>query len=92
MDINNDGVIDERDKTMLPPTNLVNEAHKRGLFVHPFTFRNEASFLASDFNGNPSNEYLFFLKLGVDGVFTDFSDTFSSSLHLFDIHNTYKHP
>ena len=28
-----------------------------GLFVHAYTFRNEADLLALDYNGNPKNEY-----------------------------------
>ena len=43
--------------------------------VHPFTFRNEAKRLASDFNGDPVAEYRLFFQLGVDGVFSDFTDT-----------------
>jgi glycerophosphoryl diester phosphodiesterase len=56
-------------------TSLVADAHKLGLFVHVFTFRNEKKYLAADYRGDPSVEYLKFFRLGVDGVFTDFTHT-----------------
>jgi glycerophosphoryl diester phosphodiesterase len=56
-------------------TSLVADAHKLGLFVHVFTFRNEKKYLAADYRGDPSLEYLKFFRLGVDGVFTDFTHT-----------------
>jgi glycerophosphoryl diester phosphodiesterase len=74
-DVNKDGVVDERDRTMLPATSVLKDAHAAGLVVHPFTFRNEAKRLASDFNGDPVAEYRLFFQLGVDGVFSDFTDT-----------------
>jgi len=74
-DVNKDGVVDERDRTMLPATAVLKDAHAAGLVVHPFTFRNEAKRLASDFNGDPVAEYRLFFQLGVDGVFSDFTDT-----------------
>ncbi|CAM5769972.1 hypothetical protein LMIY3S_03016 [Labrys miyagiensis] len=57
------------------PTSLVADAHKAGLFVHVFTFRNEPKYLAASYKGDPTQEYLTFFRLGVDGVFTDFSNT-----------------
>ena len=74
-DLNGDGKIDERDRVMLPPTAVVKNAHAAGLFVHAYTFRNEAKRLASDFKGDPKAEYKLFFNLGVDGVFSDFTDT-----------------
>ena len=50
-------------------------AHKLGLFVHVFTFRNEKKYLAADYRGDPGLEYLKFFRLGVDGVFSDFTHT-----------------
>jgi glycerophosphoryl diester phosphodiesterase len=61
--------------TTQPPTTLIADAHKAGLFVHIFTFRNESKYLANDYAGDPVAEYLKFFRLGVDGVFTDFSST-----------------
>jgi len=67
--------VDLRDATTQPPTSLVSKAHKRGLFVHVFTFRNEKRRLASSYHGDPQAEYLQFFRLGVDGVFSEFPDT-----------------
>jgi len=61
--------------TTQAPSTLIADAHKAGLFVHLFTFRNESRYLANDYDGNPIAEYLKFFRLGVDGVFTDFSST-----------------
>ncbi len=74
-DTSGDGLHDERDRKLLAPTDIVANAHKLGLVVHPYTFRNEQKRLASDYLGNPVNEYLKFYELGVDGVFADFADT-----------------
>ena len=70
------------------PTNVVRDAHRVGLLVHPFTFRPENNFLASDFRqGDPASpQYLrargdqpaelkLFYELGVDGLFADNPDT-----------------
>ena len=75
VDTSGDGVVDERDRKLLPPSDVVANAHALGLVVHPFTFRNEQRRLASDFKGNPVDEFLAFYELGVDGVFADFADT-----------------
>jgi glycerophosphoryl diester phosphodiesterase len=74
-DQNGDGKIDEQDRTMLPPSTLVADAHAAGLFVHTWTFRNEARRLASTYRGDPVAEMRAFFALGVDGLFTDFPDT-----------------
>jgi glycerophosphoryl diester phosphodiesterase len=68
---------------LLAPTPLVRLAHQAGLLVAPYTFRNENSFLPTDFRRgtNPADygdafaEYELFYALGVDGVFSDDSDT-----------------
>ncbi|WP_390347225.1 glycerophosphodiester phosphodiesterase [Variovorax boronicumulans] len=75
VDVNKDGKINDADATSMAPTTLIADAHKAGLFVHPFTFRNESRRLASDYNKDGKNEYAVYYKLGVDGVFTDFTDT-----------------
>ncbi|HEY9663900.1 MAG TPA: glycerophosphodiester phosphodiesterase family protein, partial [Allocoleopsis sp.] len=54
---------------------VVAHAHAAGLVVHPYTFRNEAHFLAVDYQGDAIAEYQQFYQLGVDGVFSDFPDT-----------------
>ena len=63
------------DGTLLPPNSLVGDAHRAGLVVHPYTFRDEPEFLARDYGLDPVKEYLQFYALGVDGVFSDFGDT-----------------
>jgi glycerophosphoryl diester phosphodiesterase len=73
-DINGDGSVNDSDKRAVV-ADLVQRAHAAGLFVHAYTFRNERSTLAADYNGNPEAEYLQFYTLGVDGIFTDFTDT-----------------
>ncbi|MDC7713313.1 glycerophosphodiester phosphodiesterase [Vogesella sp. LYT5W] len=75
MDVNGDKVIDQRDMTLLEPNSVIRDAHKLGLLVHPYTFRNEAKHLAANFTDNPSEEYRLFFAAGVDGVFTDYTDT-----------------
>ena len=70
------------------PTSLIRLAHESGLVVHAFTFRNENFFLPADYQrgdpespfflqayGDASAEYRLFYRLGVDGVFSDNSDT-----------------
>ncbi|HEV2855272.1 MAG TPA: glycerophosphodiester phosphodiesterase [Thermoanaerobaculia bacterium] len=59
---------------LLPPTALVADAHRAGLLVHPWTFRGDEAFLAPEYGGDPGREYAQFFELGVDGVFSDFSD------------------
>jgi len=75
VDINGDGKVNDADTSTMEPTTLVADAHKAGLFVHPYTFRNEKRRLASNYKGDPALEYKQFFALGVDGVFTDFADT-----------------
>ncbi|SFG78572.1 glycerophosphoryl diester phosphodiesterase [Duganella sp. CF458] len=75
VDINGDGKVNDADTATMEPSSLVADAHKAGLFVHPYTFRNEKRRLASNYKGDPALEYKQFFALGVDGVFTDFADT-----------------
>jgi glycerophosphoryl diester phosphodiesterase len=70
------------------PTSFVDDAHARGLLVHPYTFRNENAFLPLELRraveppndplsayGDAFAEYAQFFALGVDGVFSDNPDT-----------------
>jgi glycerophosphoryl diester phosphodiesterase len=75
LDTNGDGKIDYADASSMAPTTLVADAHKAGLLVHAYTFRNETRRIPADFKNDPKAEYKAFLRLGVDGVFTDFTDT-----------------
>ena len=67
----------------LAPTTFVRDAHRAGLQVHPYTFRNENTFLPLELRssadpaayGNAFAEYDQFFALGVDGVFSDNPDT-----------------
>lgn len=63
------------DHHLLSPTSLVRDAHAAGLLVHPWTFRSDGTFLAPEYGGDPGREYVQFFTLGVDGLFSDFSDT-----------------
>jgi len=56
-------------------TSLIAQAHAAGLKVHAYTFRNEPATLAPQYDGDPLREYRQFFELGIDGVFSDFSDT-----------------
>ena len=52
---------------------LIEEAHKRNMKVHLWTFRNDA--YPDTVFTSPEDELRFFMKLGVDGLFADFPDT-----------------
>jgi glycerophosphoryl diester phosphodiesterase len=68
-------IVPERpDRSLEPPTSLVEDAHRAGLLVHPWTFRSDERFLAPAYQGEPEREYEQFFALGVDGVFSDFPD------------------
>lgn len=74
-DANGDGLVNEADRTVLPATPVVANAHAAGLLVHPYTFRSEASRLPLEDLGTPTNEFQRFFALGVDGVFADFPES-----------------
>ena len=74
-DINGDGKVNYADASSLPPTTLIADAHKAGLMVHAYTFRNESRRIPADFKNDPKAEYKAFYRLGIDGVFSDFADT-----------------
>lgn len=56
-------------------TTVIEQAHEVGLRVHTYTFRNEPATLAPEYRNDPIDEYRRFYELGIDGVFSDFSDT-----------------
>ena len=74
VDADRDGKLDEQDRVLLAPTNVIRDAHAAGLFVHSWTFRSEPCRLASDFRGDPAAEYKAFYAMGLDGLFSDFPD------------------
>lgn len=65
------------------PTALVDDAHDAGLVVHPYTLRNENTFLPADFRegtdpaayGDAFGAFRAYFETGVDGIFTDNPDT-----------------
>jgi glycerophosphoryl diester phosphodiesterase len=67
----------------LAPTSFIPDAHKAGLDVVAYTFRNENQFLPLELRsgadpnayGNAIAEYEQFFRLGIDGVFSDNPDT-----------------
>ncbi|MBP8019441.1 MAG: glycerophosphodiester phosphodiesterase [Hylemonella sp.] len=75
LDKNGDGATNLMDAVSQAPTSLIADAHKAGLMVHAYTFRNEKKRLSFDVSGDPLNEYVQFFRLGLDGLFSDFPDT-----------------
>ncbi|MBA2699883.1 MAG: glycerophosphodiester phosphodiesterase [Nocardioidaceae bacterium] len=81
----NKDIVIPRDQNgfLLDPSPVVSRAHHFGLLVHVFTFRDENQFLPADFRigtdpnakGDAFSEYETFFDLGIDGVFTDYTDT-----------------
>ncbi|SNR72222.1 glycerophosphodiester phosphodiesterase [Blastococcus mobilis] len=73
------------------PTALVDDAHAAGLLVHPYTFRNENTFLPPvlregpmpDDYGRALVEQAAYWEAGIDGMFTDNPDTGVVSRQLF---------
>ena len=74
IDLNGDGSVNYSDTIAQPVTSLIDDAHRAGLMVHTWTFRNEAGRLTFDYK-TPAAEYLQFYRAGIDGLFSDFSDT-----------------
>jgi glycerophosphoryl diester phosphodiesterase len=67
----------------LAPTTFIDDAHRAGLDVVAYTFRNENQFLPAELRsdadpthyGNAIAEYQMFFRLGIDGIFSDNPDT-----------------
>ena len=65
-------------KAMLGQGELVRDAHRAGLRVHPWTYRAENRFLAAPYRregaarGDLAGDIAAALRLGIDGFFTDF--------------------
>ena len=71
-DRNGDGKININDRLVEGSTGVVEMAHDKGLLVHTWTFRNDASGYGF---ADPKQEMTYYFDLGVDGLFTDFADT-----------------
>jgi glycerophosphoryl diester phosphodiesterase len=75
------------DGSLQPATSVVDDAHAAGLAVHAWTFRAENRFLPLEYRigadpnsrGDIISEYEVFLRLGVDGLFTDHPDTLAAA-------------
>ncbi|CAL4943159.1 unnamed protein product [Urochloa decumbens] len=75
-----DTIVPPKNNYLGQPTDLVVRAHALNLQVHPYTFRNENSYLHFNFHQDPYVEYEYWLnEIGVDGLFTDFT----GSLHKY---------
>jgi glycerophosphoryl diester phosphodiesterase len=72
VDRDGDGVITIKDRRVDGSTGVIEGAHAAGLMIHTWTYRNDASGYGF---ANPQEEMAYYLRLGVDGVFTDFPDT-----------------
>ncbi|MER7808969.1 glycerophosphodiester phosphodiesterase [Streptomyces sp900116325] len=65
------------------PTTLVRDAHAKGLILHPYTMRNENTFLPADFRrgtdpnayGDAFGAFQAYFATGIDGIFSDNPDT-----------------
>ncbi|MBT2399104.1 glycerophosphodiester phosphodiesterase [Streptomyces sp. ISL-100] len=65
------------------PTTLVRDAHAQGLILHPYTMRNENTFLPADFRrgtdpaayGDAFGAFKVYFEQGIDGIFSDNPDT-----------------
>jgi glycerophosphoryl diester phosphodiesterase len=83
------------DGTLGEPTSFVADAHAAGLLVHPYTFRDENTFLPADLRkgedpadfGDALTEQRRFWETGIDGMFADQPDTavLSRDLHEDDV-------
>ena len=61
-------------KDKLIVTHISKEAQKEGLEVHPYTFRSDEGRIPSYADDFEDLLRIFYCKVGVDGVFTDFPD------------------
>jgi len=72
IDRNGDDKITINDRRIDGSTGVLEMAHDKGLLVHTWTFRNDASGYGFS---DPKEEMTYYFDLGVDGLFTDFPDT-----------------
>jgi glycerophosphoryl diester phosphodiesterase len=67
-----DTTLNLNDRRVDGSTGVVERAHRKGLLVHTWTFRNDASGYGFK---DPKAEMQYYMRLGVDGLFTDFTAT-----------------
>ncbi|MBC8057843.1 MAG: glycerophosphodiester phosphodiesterase [Rhizobiales bacterium] len=72
VDRNGDGRITINDRRVDGSTGVIELAHQKGLMVHAYTFRNDASGYGFT---DPKVEMTYYYNLGLDGLFTDFPAT-----------------
>lgn len=72
VDRNGDGKLTINDRRVDGSTGVIELAHQKGLMVHTWTFRNDASGYGFT---DPKLEMQYYMNLGIDGVFTDFPVT-----------------
>jgi glycerophosphoryl diester phosphodiesterase len=71
------------DGSLGEPSDVVRDAHRAGLVVHPYTVRNENTFLPADFRrgedpaayGDALGVFRAYFATGIDGIFSDNPDT-----------------
>ncbi|TGB13693.1 glycerophosphodiester phosphodiesterase [Streptomyces sp. MZ04] len=71
------------DGSLGTPSTLVKDAHAAGLILHPYTMRNENTFLPTNFKkgtdpnayGDAFGAFKAYFATGIDGVFSDNCDT-----------------
>jgi glycerophosphoryl diester phosphodiesterase len=86
-DRNGDGSVDIKDREIVGDTGVIAAAHRAGLLVHAFTFRDDASLYGFR---DPISEYQAFFRLGLDGLFSDYTDTaVASRARLHQVGNVY---
>ena len=72
VDRSGNGTLTINDRRVDGSTGVIEAAHQRGLVVHAFTFRDDASGYGFS---DPKLEMQYYMRLGLDGVFTDFPST-----------------
>jgi len=72
VDRNGSGTVTINDRRVDGSTGVIELAHSKRLMVHAYTFRNDASGYGFS---DPKAEMQYYMRLGVDGVFTDFPAT-----------------
>ncbi len=67
-----DSTLTINDRRVDGSTGVIELAHRKGLMVHTWTFRDDASGYGFK---DPKAEMQYYMRLGIDGVFTDFPAT-----------------
>ncbi|MFE2569127.1 glycerophosphodiester phosphodiesterase [Streptomyces mirabilis] len=76
-------ILKDANGALTTPTTLVDDAHRAGLVLHPYTMRNENTFLPANFRqgtdpnayGDAFGAFKTYFATGIDGVFSDNADT-----------------